>query len=88
MNKVTFSTFDRFVHDAPVFCDICATIPPAFTYALVSTGVDAPETKGYCCGLCAPGFLRRLEQMELCQWEAEEAALEDADILDEVELVG
>lgn len=88
MNKVTFSTFDRLAHDAPVCCDICSSIPPVFTYTLVSSGMDVLETKGYCCGLCAPGFLRRLEQIESCQWEAEEAALEDADILDEVELAG
>ena len=87
MKKVTFSTFDPFVHDAPVSCEICTAAPPIFIYALVAAESDE-ETKGYCCGLCAAGFLRRLEQLESHQWEAEEAALEDVDILDDVELVG
>ena len=88
MNKITFATFDPLVHDAPILCDICTGNAPVFTYASVATGNYGYETKGYCCGLCAPGFLRRLEHMEARQWEAEEAALEDADILDSVESVG
>lgn len=87
MQKITFSTFDPFVHDAPVSCEICTATSPTFIYVLVAAQSDE-ETKGYCCGLCAAGFLRRLEQLEARQWEAEEAALEDADILDEVELAG
>lgn len=87
MKKITFSTFDPFVHDAPVSCEICTAASPIFVYAMVAAERDE-ETTGYCCGLCAAGFLRRLEQCESRHWEAEEAALEDADILDDVELVG
>jgi hypothetical protein len=87
MEKITFSTFDPFVHDAPIFCEICTALPPIFIYALLEPE-DDKETKGYCCGPCAAGFLRRLENLESREWEAEEAALEDADILDDVELVG
>lgn len=85
MNKVTFATFDPLVHDSPVFCEICAANPPVFAYSLIMAEDDGPETTGFCCGYCAPGFLRRLENLEARQWEAEEQALEDAEILDSVE---
>ena len=76
MNKIAFATFDPFVQDARTFCDICAANAPVFAYTLVVSENDGSETKGYCCGPCAPGFLRRLEYLEARQWKAEEAALE------------
>ena len=88
MNKIAFATFDPFVHDARTFCDICAANAPGFVYMLVVSENDGSETKGDCCGLCAPGLLRRLEYLEARPWKAEEAALKDRDILDKVESVG
>jgi hypothetical protein len=88
MNKVTFATFDPLVHDAPILCDICTGNAPVFLYTLVADADEDVEAKGYCCGLCAPGFLRRLEYVEARQWDEEEAALEHADILDSVESTG
>lgn len=86
MTKVSFATFDPVLHDAPVFCEICANLPPVFVYEFHAVGGDGNAVTGYCCGLCAPGFLRRLEAAEAEQWAAEEAALEDTDILDTVDL--
>jgi hypothetical protein len=85
MNKVSFSTFDPVLHDSPVLCDICVTVPPVFVYELKPADGDGTAVTGYCCGLCAPGFLRRLEAREAAEWAAEEAALEDTDILDTVD---
>jgi hypothetical protein len=81
MHKVTFATFDPVVHDSPAFCEICTANAPIFRYELTGDENRGSATTGYCCGFCAPGFLRRLEAIEACQWEAEEAAIESAEIV-------
>ena len=86
MKKLSFSTFDPLIRDAPPRCDICNSGSPIFSYELRTQDEHGERRNiyGFCCMACGPRLLKKLEREESRDWAAEEAALhaDDMDISD------
>jgi hypothetical protein len=77
-DSVFFATFDPLFINAPEACNLCLGPPPIYNYeyCIEREGGERHYIKGYCCGPCAAGLLKKLEGKEAQEWEEEEAGLE------------
>jgi hypothetical protein len=85
-DSVFFATFDPLFVNAPEACSLCITQPPVFNYEYCIEREDGHRhyIKGYCCGLCAGGLIKKLEGTEAREWaqEEEELRAENVDVTD------
>ena len=77
-DSVFFATFDPLFINAPEACSLCLGPPPIYNYeyCIEREGGERHYIKGYCCGACAAGLLKKLEGKEAQEWAEEEAGLE------------
>jgi len=81
-DSVFFATFDPLFVNAPEACSLCMTQPPVFNYEYCIERENGQRhyIKGYCCGPCSWGLLKKLEGKEADEWAEEEAELEAGNV--------